>query len=345
VCRSFRTAVTRVLISLGTAIVVSMPAGVAAAEPIRASLVVTRGEGAEDCPDAAALAERVRGMTGEDMLRADASDDVGAIWISVELSRTFSGYHAVIVARGARHGTRSIDDVGPGCRSLAGALAITLVVLLDPGVRREPAPDVSARSRGNPEPSVEPAPSRQALAVAIGAPRRASDPVAVGAEAHAGATLGVLEHALPFVRGGGRVSFGRLVLGAGAAYVKPDRVSAPGGAVDLGLWFGYVLICARLASSGETSVLGCVESMAGELRGSGDAYESWVERRLPWIAASGGLELDARIGRAFRWSARALALAPLVHQAFRVELDSVPSEAFRTPPVGGQLTLGLVWEP
>jgi hypothetical protein len=341
--------VIRVLISLSTAIAIATLTGVAVAEPIRASLVVTRSEGAEDCPDAAALVERVRGMTGEDTLRVDAGEGVAATWVSVELSRAFSGYRAVIVARGARHGTRSIDDVGPGCRSLAGALAITLVVLLDPEVRRDGAPSVLIRPQHLPKPSVVPPAPAPALPAGAGPPptRHAGDrqALALGAEAHAGGTLGVLEHAVPFVRGGGRLRFGRFVLGAGAAYVMPDRVAAPGGAVDLGLWFGYLVVCARLVSTGETSVLGCVESMAGALSGSGDAYQSWVERRLPWFAASGGFELDASIARSFRWSARALALAPLVRQAFRVEVDSVAFEAFRTPRVGGQLTLGLVWEP
>lgn len=328
-----------------TVLAVAALARVAAAEPHRASLVVTRGEGAEDCPDAVALVERVRGMTGDDALHVDAGDGRAATWVSVELSRTSSGYRALLVARGARHGTRSIEDVGPGCRSLAGALAITLVMLLDPEAQREPEPlpPVPRRPASAPQPiarpPAEPAPRR--------APEQPADePPVLGLEAHAGGTVAVLEHAVPFVRGGARVRWGRGVVGAGAAYVKPDRVTAPGGAVELRLWFAYLGACARLTGSRETAVRACVESMAGSLGGEGDAYETFTDqRRLPWIAAAGGVELDAGIARSFRWSARAVALAPLVRQAFRVRVGETSSTAFRTPLAGGLLTLGLVWEP
>src|SRR5262245_51916025 len=108
-----------------------LPSGRVGADPIHAALVVTRDDGARDCPDSAVLGARVETVAGKELFAA-AGDAARDTWVQVEFVRSITGYRAVISARGQRQGTRALDDVGPECSSLAEAVAVTLAILLDP---------------------------------------------------------------------------------------------------------------------------------------------------------------------------------------------------------------------
>ena len=98
----------------------------------RAALVVTRGEGAQDCPDSVLLAERVRAVAGASVISAELDSTRFETWVQVAITRNFGGYSAQISTSGARHGSRALDDLGPSCASLADAIAVTLAIFLDP---------------------------------------------------------------------------------------------------------------------------------------------------------------------------------------------------------------------
>src|SRR5262245_60454234 len=191
--------------ALAVAACVLLLAGSVSAEPAppRAALVVTRGPGAEDCPDGDAIAVRVHGMGGADVL-ASSPEAPRDTWIEIELSRVLSGYRAVISARGRRHGTRTIDDVGPSCASLGDAVAITLVMLLEPELRREaPSPLTAATAAPLVVPPADtplPPPEK-----APGTPRL----LRPGGEAQGGATVAVLGHATPVLEIGARLGIGQ----------------------------------------------------------------------------------------------------------------------------------------
>ena len=126
------------------------------AELPQASLVVTRGEGAEDCPDAASLAEQVHRVSGASVVQQGMSlAGRGSTWIQVAIVHNFGGYRAEISAGGLHHGARTLEDLGPGCASLADAITITIAIFLDP-YSAPPAP-VCAPSTTPKAPSAPPA--------------------------------------------------------------------------------------------------------------------------------------------------------------------------------------------
>ena len=326
------------LVCVGTA----SPAQAAAP---RASLVVTRSEGAEDCPDTATLAARVAAIGNDEILDA-AGTEPRETWINVELLRVLSGYRAVISARGKRKGTRTIDDVGQDCSSLSDAVAIALVMLLDPDVPLEPKP---VPPRSEERSSVTPqARTKAAVPAPAFADRGAPDETAglrFGAEASGGATLGVVEHALPLLEGGARLRLGELVaLAAGAGYVFPDRVASRGGSVKVDLVYGYTRACVRLFTTPASRFELCAEPMLGTLRGDSTGYTSSTPQSVVWTAASASAEIYTPLSGPFWWSARVRLLVPVIRQGFSVELDEQRTRAFTMPQAGGTLSLGVAAE-
>jgi hypothetical protein len=311
------------------------------AELPRASLVVTRAEGAEDCPDTTALAARATTIANNEVV--DSTPDAGhATWIQVEFVRVLSGYRAVISARGARKGTRAIDDVGPGCGNVADAVAIALVMLTDPDLDRAPP------RAAEPAPPLRPQPS---LPIAVPAPVTAaaaapSHAVTIGAGASGGAAIAVLEHAVPLVEGGAHLRLGELLMfGAGGGYVFEDRTAETTGSVDLDLVYGYARACVRAFESTHHRFALCADPMVGSLRGSGDDYQVISSRRLPWIAAAASAELHGLLSTSLLWSARLRVLAPLIRQGFSVTVGGERTDVFDVPGLGSMLLLGFAVEP
>jgi len=328
------------------AVLLATVAPVARADPLRASLVVTRGEGAEDCPDTGGVVARVREITGADTVSAPDGEP-RETWVQVELVRELSGYRAVIAARGRRQGTRSIEDIGPGCSSLADALAITLVMLLDPDVQPEvkpapapvpPRPDPLPPQPAQPKDSVAPATRSETPAA-----RRTG--VRFGGEANFGGSMGILAHAVPLVEAGARVGVGSILsFGGGGGILFSDEITAPGGSVDLGLAYGYLRACAEVFENAGSELSLCLEPLIGSLSGEGNGYDVKSPRGKLWLALGGAAELRAPLASSVFWHARLLALAPLIEQSFTVENAGPEQNAFVTPPVGGMMTLGVLVE-
>lgn len=302
----------------------------AGSEPPRAQLVVTRGAGAEDCPDATALTTKTRAMTAAD-ITPDSAEMPRDTWINVELSRVLSGYRATISARGRRHGTRTIDDVGPRCGSLADAVAITLVMLMDPELSSEapPKPSTPAVVMPPPPPSAPPA--------------RLLTP---GAELAGGASFAILEHPAPLLELGAHLGIGeRAGVALGGGYVFPDRVTSAGGEVRLGLAYGYLRGSFALLKSTSTSIVFNGGPLLGSLSGAGEHYDvPKPTQRLLWLAVAGGPELRATLASWLSWSMRLMLVAPVIHQSFRVNDAGTPRIAFSTPPLGATLTFGMLAE-
>jgi len=302
----------------------------AGSEPPRAELVVTRGAGAEDCPDAAALTTKTRAMTAAD-ITPDAAEIPRDTWINVELSRVLSGYRATISARGRRHGTRTIDDVGPRCGSLAGAVAITLVMLMDPELSSEAPPKPPTRAVVTPPPPPSAPPARL---------------LTPGAELDGGASFAILEHPAPVLELGAHLGIGeRAGVALGGGYVFPDRVTSAGGEVRLGLAYGYLRGSFALWKGTGTSVVFNGGPLLGSLSGAGEHYDvPKPTQRLLWLAVAGGPELRATLAAWLSWSMRLMLVAPLIHQSFRVNDAGTSTVAFSTPPLGATLTFGMLAE-
>jgi hypothetical protein len=296
----------------------------ARAERLSPALVVTRAPGVEDCPDATGIAARVRAMTHDEPLAPGPTAERDT-WLQVEFLQTLSGYRAVITARGRRQGTRSIDDVGPGCASLADAVTLTLVMLLDPelvhatsGLPHALQSDAAASARGR------------------------TPSVSFAAEGSGGVTLGILEHGGGFVEAGVRLAFARsLALGVGGGYLFPDRTSAPPGSVTLDLWYGYARIAGAVFEHAGTRLALFLGPSVGSLGGASEGFEYRNDQRLLWVAGAFGVEAFAVLAGSFSWSARLCAVTPFRHEGFSVDDAGERHRAFRTPGIGGALSLGV----
>jgi len=295
------------------------------------SLVVTRGSGAEDCPDTAGVVTRASVMVHVNPFetRPDIPYDT---WVQIEFLRVLTGYRAVISARGRRQGTRSIDDIGPGCASLADAVAITLVMMLDPEVARPP---------------IEPTPSDRAPRATPARTETLPPPrLQFGGEASGGAALGVLEHGVPFLEAGLTLRIDRwLGLATGAGFVFSDRAVTPSGSVKLDLWYAYVRAAARVFEHGGTRLALFVGPSIGSLGGQGVGYTVNPDERLWWIAGVLGIEARAALSSSLSWTGRVAALTPLLYQKFYVIDAGQRDTAFRTPNIGGTLSFGILAEP
>ncbi|HEY3498342.1 MAG TPA: hypothetical protein VGK73_26790 [Polyangiaceae bacterium] len=301
------------------------------AEAPRSSLVVTRGPGAEDCPDAAAIEARASAMTHANPFES-RSDRPRDTWVQVEFSRVLSGYRAVISARGQRQGTRAIDDIGPDCASLADAVTITLVMLLDPEIARPaPEPPRTAPAPAAPKPETE---------------GRARARLQLGGEVSGGASLGILAHGAPFLEAGPTLRFDRwLGLALGGGFVFPDRAALPSGSVDLDLWYAYARLSARVFERGGTRVLVFLGPSTGSLGGEGVNYTDNPDERLWWIAGTLGAELHAALSPVWWWTARLFVLTPFRYEEFYVYDAGERQRAFRTPGIGGGVSFGVLAEP
>ncbi|NUP11940.1 MAG: hypothetical protein HOW73_38325 [Polyangiaceae bacterium] len=121
----------------------------AAADPLRGTLEIRRAAGAEDCPDTAAMVQRVEELAGAKILSAGKAAEVTLV---VDIARSNGGYKATIKLSGARDGEREIDDAGPKCTALSEGLAVTILILLDA------APSTSPEPGPTPPPDVGPTP-------------------------------------------------------------------------------------------------------------------------------------------------------------------------------------------
>jgi hypothetical protein len=263
--------------------------------------------------------------------------------VQVEFVRSISGFRAVISSRGNRHGTRSLDDVGPDCTSLADAVSITLAILLDPSsalAKAEPppiAPPPIASASTEPARIDSPPPSRRPKKL-----ETTPAPVRFGVEASMGASVAVLKSVLPLAEAGGRARIGEMIsLGAGGGVVFPERIAFGGGTIDLSLTYGYLRGCANLLPRRPTSLEACFEPMLGALRGSGRDYDNFDVQWVFWSAAAALVQAYGPISGSVFWSLRARALAPFARHGFSILQNGRREEAFRVSGIGGSLAFGL----
>jgi hypothetical protein len=303
------------------------------AEPGPASLVVTRGEGADDCPDAANLAEQVRRLTGSAVINAEpVTSQANPSFIQVAIVRNFASYRAEIHAGGAHHGNRALEDLGPSCASLADAIAITIAIFLDPyATSATPPPTEPARpaleTPSKPAADREPVRWQQRLTLDLAG----------------GAAFSALAHTTPLL--GGRVGWRvteRWSFSLGGAGVFSDSLGAPGGSVDLGLSFGSALGCGRALGEAEAARLDfCAGLFLGSLTGTGQGYRKHSTQHELWSAVGAGPELVLPFAPRLAWTLESFGALPLVRQGFEVETQGVRSRAFHESAAALLLTLGV----
>lgn len=305
------------------------------AEPGPASLVVTRGEGADDCPDAANLADQVRRLTGSAVINAaPVTSQANPSFIQVAIVRNFASYRAEIHAGGAHHGNRALEDLGPSCASLADAIAITIAIFLDPYA-----------TSGAPALPTEPArPALETPSKPAADPEPVRWPQRLTLDLAGGVAFSALAHTTPMLGGrmGWRVAE-RWSFSLGGAGVFSDSLEAPGGgSVDLGLSFASALGCGRALGEAEAARLDfCAGLLLGSLTGTGQGYRKRSTQHELWSAVGAGPELVMPFAPRLAWTLASLGALPLVRQGFEVETQGVRSRAFHESAAALLLTLGV----
>ncbi len=295
-----------------------------------ASLVVTRGAGADGCPDAATLADQVQRVSGARVVQAGVSGAPPDTWIEVAIVRDFAGYRAELRAGGQHHGARTLEDLGPGCSSLADAVTVTIAIFLDPYA-----------NAGAPQPAPTPPRAPAVTRARAPTPQRRTPHFAL--ELGGGAGFSLLQHTEPLLathiawRASERWS---LVLGG--SFVFPDSISEQSRSVDLGLSFALLLGCARSLGGAESAhVDWCAGPLLGSLWGKGVGYESSVTKRAGWSALGSGPEIVLPFTTSLAWSLSALAALPLTRSGFDVQNAGTVSNVFRSPAVAGLVSVGV----
>jgi len=329
---SSRACVHYVGLCLAMAVASATPLAAAQTSTAGAGLVVARAEGSQDCPDAAALAEQVRRIAGAKVISAELAEAPFETWVQVTITRNFSGYGALISTSGARHGSRTLEDVGPTCASLADAIAVTLAIILDPHAngpvpkKSECAPVPAQPTESKLEPPTKPLHSQSFFL-----------------DANAGATVNVLDHAVPFLAGD--VGF-RLTpawsLSLGGGYVFSDTTASPGGEVELSLAYADLGACGRgFGRSDDVHLDWCLAAMLGSLRGSGRGYAAGFSRSAFWLAAAVGPQVSFPFTPSLSCVLTGEAVLPLSRNGFEVEYGGAKNLAFRPGGVSLLVSLGV----
>jgi hypothetical protein len=299
--------------------------GLAHAEDLpRATLVVTRGAGADDCPNAQDLGARVLGITGRRNLGTVAQAQTDT-WVYLEFTHDLGRYGASVQLRGHRQGARALSDVGADCSSLADAVAVTLALFLDADQR-------AAVANPAPAPVSVPRPP-----VALAEPLRRF--LVLGG----GAGFGLLAEPSPLATVGLDLGFGeRFRLGVGGAAALAQRVTHANGYTELRLSYGYARSCA-LALGGMNGVALelCLAFDVGALSGSGHGYDAIERKRLLWSALAGGMQALGPLAAPSFWWLSTMAVTPLTLRGFAVTSAGVPHDVFLVPRVGALASFGL----
>ncbi|WP_437317925.1 hypothetical protein [Sorangium sp. So ce385] len=327
----------------------------ARAEPF---LSVTRGAGAESCPDAAHLIARVEQLRGRPETGASGA-------YAVSFTRGDDGFRASIRSGS---GARELRDRGGSCAALEQATAVTLALLLDSDAREPPSQASEADAGGEPGPGA-PAPAPGAPATAAGAPAPAA-----GARAPSPAVSAVAPPAPTPADGGERGveapsperGATRLTLAAGAAGLfGVVRPFAPALSAEVGiggarwratmgaLWLvpqtlrhgpgelretllgGAARACFAAAGSEALRFDVCSGIHAGRLQVAASGYTRNDVAEKAWLAVPLELSLS-RLSGPLGFDVGAAALLPIRRNDFSVDGVGV---AYSSPPVGALVSL------
>jgi hypothetical protein len=297
----------------------------------RASLVIIRSDGAQDCPEADTVAAQVRTVAGANVIGVGLSAAPIETWVQVAISRNFGGYTAQISTSGVRHGTRTLEDLGPTCKSLADAVAVTIAMFLDP--YESPASKTPVPAAPAPPRLLEP----RARPVSLPAESR------LFVDSSVGIAFNLLAHTQPFLSAGfGWRPSAHWSVALGGMFVVPDLATDGTRGVDLQLSVASLQVCAQaLGDTARASLSWCAAPQLGSLAGSGTGYQNNFSERALWLALAIGPEAAFRITRSFSWVLAGQGVIPLLNQGFDVQSNGVRSNAFQSPAVAGLVSLGV----
>lgn len=314
--------------------------------PTRAEAIVrvSRGAGAEGCPDAPTLAHAVSTALGRPSLAAATP---GASGVHTAFDVTFArvaagkGFSAVLRATGRRSGERTLSEAGDDCAGLGEALTTMLVIVLDPQTTSVTI-DVPAAPPLAVPPEEGPAPDEEAAPRVLPGASRSS--LRVRAGAGLALTQGLLPETAAAVRAEltvrGRAPFS---LAPGLLYAPEQSRALPPGEVSVSLFSGALAGCYLPFDRGHDSralprLSLCLVPMAGALRGIGRGYETPRSVSRPWAAIGVDARLEGDLLGPLGWTFGGSAIAPITREKLAVTGLGLVHDP---PPVAFVGTLGL----
>jgi hypothetical protein len=309
--------------------------------------------GAESCPSAGELSERVVARLGRDPFAANPTRFLEGT--SAQQGGVFSAVLSVRDAEGTLLGTRELASTAASCEPLADAVALALVLTIDPNaILERPSPAAPSAPQQAPRASATPSPSLGRPLVVESTPPRQPQP-----ERAMGEPFGAEKRENPWqAQLGARTLLAARVLPSaawgvgwqGELYVANWRLTLDGmwfpqtRAADrrfgFGLTAGALGACHRAFASGSLSVLGCGQLMAGVVHVTVRELMPREVSDQPWVAAGLGPRLTLSVARC-ELALGALALVPLVQRRFLV--GGLDGPVFDNDAVGalGFVSVGL----
>lgn len=314
--------------TLLAAVTCAAPAAAVPDDP-RTTLIVTRGAGAEGCPDADDFVRRIQAISPTSSLQTNprlAADT----WIYLELTHDLGRYGAFLQTRGKQQGSRTLSDISDNCASLSDAIAVTLALLLDPGDQKGATPhDIPPPPTPPPTPTSPRARERNepSYAVTLGG----------------GVSVGLLAEPAPWATGSAEMALGqRIRLSLGAATALPQRAHYLEGYTELGLAWGYARACAVAArSQGGLELSLCLSPMVGVLSGRGQRYDFSASKRWVWAALAGGSQISGALAAPSFWWLSSMIVTPLTRQGFSITVDGEAHDTFVVNSIAATASMGM----
>ena len=255
------------------------------------TLELSRGAGAERCPDGEWLKGGLAKRLAQDVRppRAPIAERV-----RVAIERTADGFVARIAALGMEGGTRRLLDTGEDCAGLGEALLLMLSMIADGRL-----PPVTPPS----DAPIVPPPERpwEVGASVVGSSGILGTPTP-------GLGLDVLWHPWP-----------RIATGLSAFWLPARGLDRGSGSASFTVVAGMAKVCwGILPFGGRTFPAVCAQAGAGSLRGEGDGYQQARAVWVPWLVAGASLDLGLRLHRRVSLAARAGYLFSLRNERFEV---------------------------
>ncbi len=322
-------------------------------------LRIDRVPGSESCPDVARVMEAIQRLFPNAGFEQHDGVSGANASATVVVRPGAVGHEAIVRVEAPHPGERLIVEQDPQCGGLADALAVTLVMLVDPDARpagpvgatdhpdaelseREPTPAavVTAPPPTTKSPTVSKAPSP---VLPSAQPRVATPPPekpwCVGVDGGANLAVGLLS----------KPSLGAAVglwanHGAGwglslrglrtwAAEAGDER-----GSIDLDLWAAMGGPCFQHALTEASGLRSCLVMGAGVQHASVEGYRERSPKSRPWLVAGPEVRFEQGLGWRLSGFVGVGLFGHLVPNSFSVEGVGVVAKA---PGVGVYLDLGI----
>jgi hypothetical protein len=296
------------------AFAITLAAGTARAEPIGTWLEVERAPGSENCADADAVFRAMDSLFPEREMGRSVDPAHVVASAQVKVRPTSFGHEALVRVTLPRPGERVILVKEVDCRGLADALAVTLVMLLEPpqaprskridifgpatiASATANAPSVpepaktTSRPKESPRPSPKPAPAQPDATTAGPMPalaRRARFDTEMSATGMLGIGL------LPQLAGGPAIGFAMFHTSGVGFMAEGTRLwSLPsergGGKVTVRLWGLFVGPCFRQRLSRRAQLDVCLRLGAGLQQAASTGYRAPGNVERPWLVVGPNL--------------------------------------------------------